>query len=56
MNCSMCMYVDSNVVGGTFMYGGSSYCKRHLVLAMQPATSKSDKKASLKWSEGKQGD
>ncbi len=52
MNCSMCMYVDSNVVGGTFMYGGSSYCKRHLILAMQPQKVPSDaSKQSLKWSK-----
>jgi len=51
MNCAMCMYVDANVTGGPFMYQGTSYCKRHLVLAMQPSSDAS--KPKVKWEDDK---
>ena len=35
-HCITCRYVDSKMSVGTFMYEGSSYCQRHLILAMQP--------------------
>ena len=48
-SCSVCLYVDAKVSGAPFMYGGASYCKRHLILAMSPAKEKS----KLKWESDK---
>ncbi len=61
-SCSVCMYLDAKVGGAPFMYEGSSYCKRHLILAMQatssvarPPAKKKVKDAKVKDNSGGKG-
>ena len=52
--CCMCMYVDANVAGAPFMFVGSSYCKRHLIIAMSAIDSPSEvpsDASKVKWED-----
>lgn len=57
MNCAMCMWKEAALMGGPFMFKGTSYCKRHLILAMNPSVKAKKKppsdasKPKVKWKD-----